>query len=201
MSKGGKARYWAFVGYPESLPSDWIDFLIFKGLSFAVSPLHDKDIDPDGNLKKPHYHILLCWNGPTTFQAASSITEYLNSPIPIALVSPKGYYRYFIHKDNPDKFQYDENEIRCFNGFDISEYFSSGDVQDAINMLSDLIIDSNISEYSVFCDIVRSTYPQYRNVAFSHTIHFNALIRSVRHRGGTTTPPYECHVPDDNSLS
>ena len=205
MSNTIKSRYWAFVLYPESAPADWIDQLILTGLRFAVSPLHDKDLDPTGNPKKAHYHVMLCWDGPTTFNSAKRFTDSLFQPIPIPLVSPNGYYRYFIHKDNPDKYQYDEKDIKSYNGFDISVYFSSSDIQDAINLLSDLIIDSKITEYSVFCDIVRLQYPQLRNIAFSHTIHFNTLIRSVRHKsqsdkledlakrfaelGGTTTPP------------
>ena len=55
-----KKRNWAFVLYIESAPSNWLDILIKSGLSFAVSPYHDKDINPDGEVKKAHYHIILC---------------------------------------------------------------------------------------------------------------------------------------------
>ena len=45
-----KKRYWAFVLYPESAPSDWKDILQSTGLVCAISPYHDKDINPDGPL-------------------------------------------------------------------------------------------------------------------------------------------------------
>ena len=64
---GQKARYWSFVAYPESLPSDWKDTLTRTGLPIAISPLHDKDINPNGEAKKAHYHVILCFDGPTTY--------------------------------------------------------------------------------------------------------------------------------------
>ena len=71
-----KKRYWAFVLYPESAPDNWRDFLQQTGLQVAISPLHDKDIDPTGLPKKSHYHIILCYDGPTTFNnVKSNITE------------------------------------------------------------------------------------------------------------------------------
>ena len=40
-----KSRYWAFIVYPESCKENWENELEETGLQFAVSPLHDKDID------------------------------------------------------------------------------------------------------------------------------------------------------------
>ena len=56
-----KKSSWGFVIYPESSPTNWRDLLIESGIACAVSPLHDMDIDNEetGELKKPHYHILL----------------------------------------------------------------------------------------------------------------------------------------------
>ena len=47
-----KKRNWTFVLYPESAPSDWIEQLKLSGLMCAVSPLHDKDVNPTGEPKK-----------------------------------------------------------------------------------------------------------------------------------------------------
>ena len=38
-----KARYFTFLLYPESIPSDWELKLETLGVPIAVSPLHDKD--------------------------------------------------------------------------------------------------------------------------------------------------------------
>lgn len=80
-----KKRYWAFVLYPESAPEDWKEILQMTGLSCCVSPLHDKDINPTGEPKKAHYHVILCYSGPTTLKCVKAITDQLNQPRPIAL--------------------------------------------------------------------------------------------------------------------
>ena len=101
-----KKRNWAFVLYPESAPADWLERLQATGLPGAISPLHDKDIDPTGIPKKPHYHVILCYAGPTSYNVVKSLTDSLNQPVPQALEQVKGYYRYLTHMDNPDKYQY-----------------------------------------------------------------------------------------------
>ena len=55
-----KNRYWTFLIYPESAPKDWKDILQQTFLPVAISPLHDKDLNADGEKKKPHYHIIVC---------------------------------------------------------------------------------------------------------------------------------------------
>ena len=48
-----KERYWSFILYPESAPENWKEILQETGLQIAISPLHAKYINPDGELKKP----------------------------------------------------------------------------------------------------------------------------------------------------
>jgi hypothetical protein len=147
-----RSRNWVFVGYPESLPDNWIDILVESMVSFCVSPLHDRDIDPDGRKKKPHWHIILSFGSNKSFNQVKEITNLLGQPIPQVCRNVKGYVRYLVHKDNPDKAQYDENQIQCFNGFDLSAYLkcSSTDRYLAIKEMIEVIRDSEIYEYSVF---------------------------------------------------
>ena len=56
-----KKRNWAFVCYPESMPKNWLEILQETGSPIAISPLHDKDKDPDEKEKKAHYHVIICW--------------------------------------------------------------------------------------------------------------------------------------------
>ena len=95
-----KKRYWAMVLYPESAPDNWRDTLRDTGIQCAISPLHDKDKNADDLPKKPHYHIILCYEGPTTYNNVLQLTEKLNQPIPQPLEQLRGYYRYLIHKDS-----------------------------------------------------------------------------------------------------
>ena len=56
-----KKRNWTFVLYPESAPADWREQLQKTGLLCAISPLHDRDVNPDGEVKKAHYHVILIY--------------------------------------------------------------------------------------------------------------------------------------------
>ena len=70
-----KKRNWTFVLYPESAPADWLEKLQLTGLQAEISPLHDKDINPDGTVKKAHYHIIVCYSGPTSYTVVKGLTD------------------------------------------------------------------------------------------------------------------------------
>lgn len=178
-----KKRNWGFVLYPESSPIDWVDILKIKGLAFAISPLHDKDINPTGESKKPHYHVILCFSNPTTFSNVKSITDELSQPIPIPLESVRGYYRYFIHKDNPEKYQYNETEIKCYNGFDPCDILNNFEVYQFLKEIQLIILENNIDEYSELMDyLMENDLMELWNVASSHTLFLNTYITSKRHK-------------------
>lgn len=178
-----KKRNWAFVLYPESAPLDWKEQLQLSGITCAISPLHDKDIDPTGEPKKPHYHIILCFPGPTSYNVVSSITASYNATIPKALESVRGMYRYFTHKDNPDKYQYDEKEITLLNDFDVADVLNSGEVFHIMKMIDVLIENLKLFEYSDLMKYLRDNeMNDYYNVAASHTLFFNTLISSYRNK-------------------
>lgn len=120
-----KSRYWAFVIYPEdSAPENWRTILNEYHLPMAISPLHDKDLNADGEEKKVHRHVLVAYGNTTTGSNIQSISDSVNGTIVIPVFSLKGYYRYLTHKDNPEKFQYNESEIISLSGFDPSDYWS-----------------------------------------------------------------------------
>lgn len=120
--KGKKSRYWTFLIYPESAPKDWYSKLEELHIPVCVSPLHNKDTNPDGEIKKPHYHVMLCWDGPTTQKNVQDISDMFSGVLPIPVASVKGMYNYFTHKDNPEKFQYDSKDIINISGFDILDF-------------------------------------------------------------------------------
>lgn len=181
-----KKRYWTFVLYPESAPEDWRDILQRTGLEIAVSPLHDKDINPGTEeVKKPHYHLILCYEGPTTGNAVKKLTDELNQPIPLPIDSVRGLYRYFTHKDNPEKFQYDEKDISSINGFDIADYsdLSSSEVSRIKLELTKFIKESDLTEYSDFMDkVIELDKQDYFLIASTNTIYFNNYLCSRRNK-------------------
>jgi len=185
MEKNVKKKYWAFVLYLESAPSNWKEILQLRGIPVCISPYHDKDVNPDGTPKKPHYHIILCFPNTTTYNNVKSITDSLNQPIPISLDAVNGYYRYLTHKDNPEKYQYSPEDIETLNGFSIDDFveLTYTQVKTICIYLQQLIIDNNILEYSDLLDylLTNELYTEL-DVASNHTLLFNTYICSRRNK-------------------
>jgi len=180
-----KKRNWAFVLYPDSMPEDWQDIITQSGIPCAISPLHDKDKNATGEDKKPHFHVILCYDGPTTYSAVSAFTASLNGTIPQPLESLKGYYRYLTHKDNPEKAQYDETEIVCCNGFNPRDFIdlTKSEVLQYIKELQELVRCNQIYEYSDLLDILLdSDMTDHYDVATSHTMLLAKYIDSRRNK-------------------
>ena len=184
MAKNTKKRNWAFVLYPESAPEDWREQLQKTGLQCAVSPLHDKDLNPDNDFKKEHFHVILCYSGPTSFNVVKKLTDQLNQPIPIPLEQIRGYYRYFTHMDNPEKYQYEEKDITTINGFNIADFveLSKSEIVEIKRKLQKIIRENQITEYSEFMDFLiddENLKNEYE-VASNNTIFFDRYISSKR---------------------
>lgn len=180
-----KSRIWASVGYPESLPVDWLDKLRETGLQIAISPLHDKDLNPDGEEKKEHYHIIFNYDGPTTYEHVKELCDSLNMTIPIKLESLRGMYRYHIHQDNPEKYQYDDRDRLLINGFDANSVndLTKTEVNKLVRQILTFVIDNDIIEYSdLLKTLLENDELVMLDVATSHTILFNSFIASRRHK-------------------
>lgn len=184
MASQDKKRTWTFVLYPESAPEDWRERLRLSGLMAAVSPLHDRDTNPTGEAKKAHHHVLLVYGGPTTYNAVAKLTASYNATIPQALESVRGMYRYFTHKDNPEKFQYEESEIEHFNGFNLADLveLTKGEVTAIKKTVMQIIRDADIVEYADLLDfLLDNEMGAEYEIAINHTILFNTYIASRRH--------------------
>lgn len=178
-----KKRNWACVVYPESAPADWREQLQQTGLQCAISPLHDRDQNADETVKKPHYHVILVYSGPTSYNVVKRLTDSLNQPIPQPLEQVRGYYRYLSHKDNPEKAQYDEREITYINGFDIQDFveLTRREINAVKKDLLAYIRAKRIFEYSDFIDCVeQEDDPTWFDVAACNTIFFERYISSRR---------------------
>lgn len=189
-NKNVKKRYWAFVLYPESAPANWLEQLEMSGLQGEISPLHDKDVNPEVDprtgekeLKKAHYHIIVCYGSPTTYSNVKTLTDRLNQPIPVPLDSVRGMDRYLTHMDNPDKYQYDRADVRPFGGFCLSDFveLSASEKQALRVKVMGLIRDADIVEYSDLLDLLLdSDMPDELETAMSNTLLFRGYIESRR---------------------
>lgn len=181
-----KGRNWAFVVYPESLPSNWEEIITETGLPMVFSPLHDKDVNPTGETKKPHYHVICYYENSTTSRAVKeNVTDKLNGTIPIKLESMTGMYRYHLHLDNPEKYQYDDRDRKFFNGFDVNKVDSLTytEISKFLQEIQKLIITEHIMEYADLLDILLDNELfNLWDVARNNTIMLNTYITSRRYK-------------------
>lgn len=181
-----KGRNWAFVMYPESMPEDWFYKLQMTGLPIAISPLHDKDVNPTGETKKAHYHVICYYENPTTLNnVKENVTDLVNATIPIKLESMVGMYRYHLHLDNPEKTQYDDRFRTFINGFDVNKVDSLTytEINKLLFEIQQLIKDNSILEYSELLDLLHdSSLMNMWDVARNHTTFLKAYIDSRRYK-------------------
>lgn len=114
-------RGFAFVLYPESAPENWRDIIDGFHVAWAESPLHCFDTDPNGEVKKPHWHIVLNFDSVKSLDQVKKLIEPLNCTIPIPLNSVRGMVRYMAHLDNPEKYQYPVDQIIGHGGMDVAD--------------------------------------------------------------------------------
>lgn len=113
-----KTRNYYTVVYPDSAPKNWIDILSEERVPAFISPLHDADVNPDGEAKKPHWHVMIMFDGPKPADHARAIFDKIGGVGCDAVVSVRGYARYLCHLDNPEKHQYDQGDVRQLSGAD-----------------------------------------------------------------------------------
>lgn len=178
-----KGRDWTFIVYPESAPKNWRNILNDTHMAWVESPLHNKDKNPDGTIKKFHWHVLLKADGPITFTAVKDIIEPLNTPIPQKVRSVKGMIRYFAHLDNPEKHQYNLNDIVPHNGAEISNFLKPSANQN-LSYVKDIfkfIKKKEIDNYVDFLDYCLQTdNDNWFDIAINHnTLAINKMLDAM----------------------
>ena len=181
-----RSSKWAFICYPESAPENWQELLKSYFIPFAVSPLHDKDLNPTGDEKKPHWHVFIEFDSLKSFDQVKEITDICNGTIPQVVHSPVGMIRYFIHKDNPEKHQYNWSEVSVYNGFDLEKYdsYTDSEIDHIIAEITQFIDDQTITEYADLIEYSRNPDNEhfedwYRTIR-KNTLFFYTIISSNR---------------------
>lgn len=120
--KESRQRHYAFIVYEDSSPADWIERLKALHVEGLISPCHDKDVNPDGSAKKKHWHVLLTFQGLKSRAQIDEIREKTLGPdfnrAFEEVNSLRGYGRYLVHADNPEKAQYSRKDVTCLGGVD-----------------------------------------------------------------------------------
>lgn len=135
----GRTRNYATVVYPTkeylesigsnydgtsgygSAPDNWKERLSELHVPVLISPLHDRDKNPDKSIKKPHWHVLFMFESVKEWETqVKPIFELIGGVGRENVNSARGYARYLCHLDNPEKAQYDPKDIVAYGGADYS---------------------------------------------------------------------------------
>lgn len=132
-----RGRVFASVVYPESAPQNWIQILEEQHIPTFISPLHDKDINATGEPKKPHYHVMIMFEGKKSLKQATDVFNLVNGVGCLSVADKRGMARYFTHKDNPDKAQYKDDDVIALSGADYN--FVCGVVVDKYRVIGEML--------------------------------------------------------------
>lgn len=183
-----KARSFAFILYPESIPEDWEERLTKLGVPMSISPLHDLDVTErkfenmteeeqliiesgEKIYKKAHYHVLYIARNPVTVESVrKKIKRALGneSVSHIEIVdSVEYYFKYLTHESSDaikkNKHKYDKKDLIFINDFDIDRYITLDESQkkELKSLLLDIVRDNhlvNVIDLMGFLSINASHY-------------------------------------------
>ena len=114
----GRTRNYATVVYPDSAPENWIEILSECFIPAFISPIHDKDTNPTGEVKKAHYHVILMFDTVKTKEQAIDVFNKVNGVGCEVVNNLRSMARYLCHLDNPDKYQYSKDDVISLCGAD-----------------------------------------------------------------------------------
>lgn len=176
-------RNFATVVYPESVPDNWIDVLTDFHLPVMISPLHDQDLNPTGEKKKPHYHVLFMYEGKKSMEQALEIVDAIRGVGCEVIHSIRGYARYLCHLDNPEKAQYKVDDVKCLSGADYMSVIGLAiDKYKTLSEMQEFCRDNNIFSFADLADYARQErFDWFRILADCGAFYMKTYLRSIEH--------------------
>ena len=159
---GERTRNFAFLVYPDSALADWRETLNEAHVECFISPLHDKDVNPDGSQKKPHWHVMVMYSSVKTKKQAAELRDAIGGVGWENVASARGYARYLCHLDNPEKAQYSPEDVVELGGADYADVIRRA--TDAVKAVSEMmcyIRENNVLFYSDFVDYCADERPDW----------------------------------------
>lgn len=183
MAKVVDARFRNFgcIVYEDTPVKDWLRVLDEEKIPAFVSPLHDSDIDPQDQPKTPHYHVMIMFEGKKSVEQAQHIFDKLGGKGVEKINSLRSYARYLCHLDNPNKAQYDPNNVICFGGADYFEIIALAyDKYTAVGEIMDFCVLNQIYSYAELCLYSKEhRYDWYRILVDKATVHITQFLKSL----------------------
>lgn len=157
-----RKRNFACVLYEESVPPDFREIINSWHVPCFLSPYHDKDVNPTGECKKPHWHLLLTFDNVKSREQAKALFDQVDGVGCEVVESVRGYARYLCHLDNPEKAQYSLNDVVSFSGADYQNIILLE--TDKVKLIAEMeaFIDANqiysYREFKTYCRLHNYTW-------------------------------------------
>lgn len=195
-----RARNYTALIYPDSknTPDNWFEVLGELQLEFLISPLHDKDITDTGENKKPHYHVILLFDTLKTRKQAEDVFSTVGGVIPpkikgrdmFVVSSIKSAARYLCHIDNPDKAQYNVDDVKVIGSINYLQIINLEiDRYQVIQAMVEFCKQSNIDEYYKLFEYAMEERPDWFRVLcdngtyvmkeYLRSRHFNKVTKQL----------------------
>ena len=172
--------------YPESAPKNWREYIDELHVEWVESPLHEFDTNATGEVKKPHWHVLLMFGGVKSYEQVCECIAPLNCPIPQRCHNAKAMVRYMAHLDNPEKFQYSTADIKAHGGVDIAELLrpSASERYTLIREMTEYIKHEGITEFQDIMDYAAAErFDDWFPLLCDNSAYvIGQIIKSQRHR-------------------
>lgn len=176
-----RTRNYATVVYEESAPKKWIEILKQQFVPAFVSPLHNADINPGGEIKKPHWHVIVMFDSVKTKKQAKVLFEKIGGIGVESVQSLRGYVRYLCHLDNIEKAQYNPEEVISFCGADYYDVISL--VTDKYKMLRQITCyckTQSIYSFSDLWEFCEENRPDWFRTLVENSVAIKEYLKSRR---------------------
>lgn len=149
----GRTRNYATIVYPDSCPDNWLDILREMKINILISPLHDKDVNPDNEPKKPHYHVLFIFDSVKSVSQVQELVDLIQGVGVEPVNSVRSYARYLCHLDNPDKHPYPTDDVTVIGSEDYLSLISIP--TDKYRVIQEIITWCCETECFYYSDLIR----------------------------------------------
>lgn len=176
----GRTRNFATVVYPDSAAENWQEILSQQFVPAFISPLHDKDTNPTGEPKKPHWHVVIMFDSVKTKEQADEVFKRIGGVGCEVVQSIRGYSRYLCHLDNPEKAQYNQEDVRSMCGADYNSTIGLvTDKYKAISEMIDFCEENAIVSYSELLKYCRmERFDWFRVLCDNGTVVMKEFLKS-----------------------
>lgn len=180
MSKSTqRTRYWQFIVYtddPVFWPVEFEEYCAKLGVKVAACE-HYADREEDGSLKKEHIHVVVGYEGVKSLaQLQEDFGQFAANGYIEPVRNLTASLRYLLHKDNPEKYQYEV--LSVLRGFTEKDFVKKEKTDDLVcfNEMLDWITTSQCFSMASLIDYARTERKDWLQLLLK--VSYSSLVSS-----------------------